>query len=218
MTQHLITEGHDSWVLAELWGKHLPNPKGYPSKEALTEKKFFKDAKGFDNVPRLISAILKTEGLTNLGIIVDANEKGVMSRWDTIKDRLEIKFGKDLLINITPDVGGLIIKEEGLPTIGVWIMPDNQSEGYLEHFLEGMIEAGDEVWEHARKVLKELPKKRFADKHEQKALVRTWLAWQKDPGLSYSMALKKGYFDAQANTIKPFVEWIASTFDLEPPN
>lgn len=154
------------------------------------DKKIFKDAKGFDNVPRLISATLKTEGLTNLGIIIDANEKGVGSRWDTIRGRLGIIFGQELLANINPDVSGLIIKEESLPTIGVWIMPDNQSEGYLEHFLERMIKAGDEVWEYARKVLKELPKKQFADKQEQKALVRTWLAWQKDPGLSYGMALK----------------------------
>lgn len=218
MIQHLITEGHDSWVLAELWEKHLPNPKGYPSRETLLEKKFFKDAKGFDNVPRLISTILKTEGLTNLGIIVDANEKGVASRWDTIKDRLEAKFGKEMLLNITPGVTGLILKKESLPTVGVWIMPDNQSNGYLEHFLEGMIQADDDVWVHARKVLSELPQnqKRFAAKHEQKALVRTWLAWQKDPGLSFGMALKKGYFDAHSDAIKPFIEWVTNTFDLEP--
>ena len=218
MKQHLIIEGHDSWVLGELLEKHLPTPKGYSSKESL--KEFFKAANGFDNVPRLISAILKIEGLTNLGIIVDANTKGAKSRWDVVKNRLNAVFSNDLLKKYAPKVGGIVVKEEGYPTVGVWIMPDNQSEGYLERFLAGMIPPKDKepLWNHTQHTLSELQKQSFCEFSEisyQKALVRTWLAWQKEPGLSYGLALRKGYFDDKVDAVKPFIEWIANTFELE---
>lgn len=223
MIQHLIIEGNDSWVLAELWRKHLPNPKGYPTKEILKAKGFFKPAGGYENVPRLISTTLLTEGLTNLGIVVDANEKGVENRWDAIRNRLQNKFRKEILANFSPEPGGIIVKAEGLPTVGVWIMPDNQTNGYLEHFLSDMIppKGKDELWNHTQQVLEDLQQQRFCEFskiHHKKALVRTWLAWQKEPGLSYGTALSMGYFDAEVETAKPFVEWIANTFELEPVN
>lgn len=219
MKQHLIIEGHDSWVLADLWGKHLPNPEGYPTKEYLKKKQFFKPANGYDNVPALISATLKIEGLTNLGIIVDANDKGIGSRWDAIKNRLSTKFGKEVLASADPKPGGIVV-QEGRLTVGVWIMPDNQSNGYLEHFLESMLppEGKAELWEYIRTTLKELQAQKFCEfeeKNYQKALVRTWLAWQKEPGLSYGTALSKGYLNPNVEAVKPFLEWITSTFELE---
>jgi len=38
-------------IWAELWGKHLPNPKGYPTQEILKEKGFFKSSNGYNNIP-----------------------------------------------------------------------------------------------------------------------------------------------------------------------
>jgi len=224
MKQHLIIEGQDSWVLAELWGKRLPNPKGYPTKEILKEKEFFKPANGYSNVPRLISATLKIEGLTNLGIIVDANDVGTGSRWDAIKNRLSAIFGEDVLANFSPKPEGVVIKKDGLLlTVGVWIMPDNQSNGYLEHFLENMLppEGKEDLWEYIGKALKELQNQEFCEFEEksfQKALVQTWLAWQKEPGLSYGTALSKGYFNPNAESVKPFLDWVENTFELEYPN
>lgn len=221
MKQHLIIEGHDSWVLAELWEKHLPNPKGLPTKDDLKKKQFFKPANGYDNVPALISATLKIEGLTNLGVIVDANDKGIGSRWDAIKNRLSDKFGMDVLANLSLQPGGTVIREEGVSlTVGVWVMPDNQSNGYLEHFLESMLppEGKIELWEYIRMALKELQSQKFCEfeeKNYQKALVRTWLAWQEEPGLSYGTALSKGYFNPNVEAVKPFLEWIENTFELE---
>jgi hypothetical protein len=221
MIQHLIIEGHDSWVLAELWEKHLPNPKGYPTKKILKEKGFFKPANGYDNIPRLVSVTLKTPDLTNLGIIVDANNMGVGSRWDAIKNCLSKKFGKETLAYLSPKPGGIVFREEGLPlTIGVWIMPDNQSNGYLEHFLESMLpsEGKAELWAYIGTTLKDLQAKKFCEFEEtgyQKALIRTWLAWQKEPGLAFGTALSKGYFNPHVDAVKPFLEWVSNTFELE---
>ncbi len=220
MKQYLITEGHDSWVLAELWGRHLPNPTGYPTQEILKQKGFFKSANGYNNIPRLVKATLMTEGLTNLGIIVDADDVGVKSRWDTLKNCLSIKFEKDVLAKYNPQPGGMVIREEGLPLIGIWIMPDNQSNGYLEHFLENMLpsEGKQDLWAHIQTTLKDLEAQKFCEfdkRNYQKALVRTWLAWQKEPGLSFGTALSKGYFNPQVEAVKPFLEWIEHTFILE---
>ncbi len=220
MIQHLIIEGHDSWVLAELWGKHLPNPKGYPTEEVLKNKKFFKPAGGYNNVPRLVSTTLKTEGLTNLGIIVDADEMGAISRWDAIKNRLAEKFKKEILDNLKPQPGGIVIKHEGLPTVGIWIMPDNQMNGYLEHFLFNMVppEGKQQLWTHAQQTIQDLRQKdfcEFTETQRPKALIRTWLAWQKDPGLSYGTALSAGYFNAKTVGVEHFISWISRTFELE---
>ncbi len=192
--------------------------------EILKEKEFFKPANGYNNVPRLVSATLKIEGLTNLGIIVDANDGGVGNRWDAIKNRLSEKFERDVLTNFSPKSGGIVIREEGSPlTVGVWIMPDNQSNGYLEHFLESMLpsEGKADLWGYIGTTLKDLQSQKFCEfekKNFQKVLVRTWLAWQKEPGLSYGTALSKGYFNPNVEAMNPFLEWIASTFNLEEVN
>ena len=220
MIQHLIIEGHDSWVLAELWGKHLPNPKGYETDKDLKNKQFFKSANGYDNVPRLISATLKTADLTNLGVIVDANEKGAANRLQAIKHRLSDYFRNEILAKINLQPGGIVVKEDDKPlTVGIWIMPDNQSNGYLEHFLESMLppEGKKDLWGHVQTTLKDLQAQHFCEFEEiafQKAVIRTWLAWQKEPGLSYGTALSKGYFNPNVNTINPFLNWLANTFEL----
>ena len=73
---------------------------------------------------------------TVLGIMLDANGNPE-GRWQAIAGRLR-KAGIEL--PSFPQHEGVVIDSApstGLPCVGVWMMPDNQSPGELEDFLAG---------------------------------------------------------------------------------
>lgn len=98
-------------------------------------------------------------------------------------------------------------------------MPDSDNNGYLEHFLAKLAPQADELWKHTESTLEQLGKMAFPNKFSpvrlQKALVNTWLAWQKEPGKRFGDAVKAGYFDAKSPAADAFVDWMTNTFELE---
>ena len=72
------------------------------------------------------------DGLETLGIVIDADENA-MNRWQAVRNRLS-QAGYPSLPKI-PDKCGTIIPGDAdidLPTVGVWLMPDNAADGMLE--------------------------------------------------------------------------------------
>jgi hypothetical protein len=115
---------------------------------------------------------------------------------------------------------GIVIEILPTLTIGIWVMPDNVSNGYLEHFLAKLAPQEDQVWKHTETAIEHLSKQefcKFSPVRQQKALVHTWLAWQKEPGKRFGDAVKAGYFDANAPAADAFVDWMKRTFELETP-
>ena len=158
-------------------------------------------------------------GLTNMGIIVDANNVGVKHRWDRLKTILANsgKFDQHKLDAHENVGGGKIITAENM-TIGVWIMPNNKDLGYLEHFLERLIPEND-LWQRTQSTvdwLKADNLQLFADIKKQKALLHTWLAWQKEPGKPFGVAAQSGYFNTSAPLLIDFEKWFSATFVLAP--
>ena len=53
----------------------------------------------------------------------------------------------------------------GQPSIGVWLMPDNQSTGELEDFVAQMIPPGDPVWPRSEYYIEGIPEpdRKFTD-------------------------------------------------------
>lgn len=87
---------------------------------------------------------------------------------------------------------GLVIENEAGKRFGVWIMPDNRMEGYLETFLRSLIPKGqEEVWKLACHSVAEarLLGAKCREVHVPKANLYTWLAWQDSPGQSPGAAL-----------------------------
>lgn len=219
MAQQLIVEGNDAISIANLLKKRrLLPPEGYHEPVKFRDE-FIKNAGGFNKVPKALEEALDNPALTNIGVIVDANDAGAEKRWDTIIAVLTTKLDPESIEKHVESGSGKIIKAEHL-TIGIWIMPDNQNNGYLEHFLSSLIPAEDKIWPFVQKqvdALKQQGLQVFSDAKKQKALLHTWLAWQKEPGKPFGQAAELGYFDVNSPMLENFEQWFRATFILSKP-
>ncbi len=95
--------------------------------------------------------------------------------------------------------------------------PKNADNGYLEHFIENLIEKDDWVLSEAKDKVDELLTKddcRFTEVKKQKAVIYSWLAWQESPGLPFSTAMKSKSLNAPAEMAQSFLNWIKNTFEF----
>ncbi len=218
MAQQLIVEGSDAIVVADICIKReLPPPKGYADKQKFIDE-FVVSAGGYNYAITAFRQALDNPDLNRIGIILDADDKGATPRWDTLKNILHEKFPDFDSSPYSLTLKGLVIEILPSLTIGIWVMPDNNNKGYLEHFITKLAPQEDELWLHANDAVEKLSKEdfnKFSPIRKQKALVHTWLAWQKEPGKPIGAAIQAGYFDANAPAADAFVDWIGRVFELE---
>jgi hypothetical protein len=216
MGQALIVEGNDAIVIANLLRKRkLPPPIGYEVAQKFKEK-FVKTALGVGNLRIALEEVLNDNSLTNIGIIIDADDKGYQQRLKSVQSMLQDKLGELRLEPLILPDGGQVLYYPNL-VIGIWIMPNNQNEGYLEHFLAKLIPETDALWPLAEKqieTLKQMGLQAFSEPKKQKALLHTWLAWQQEPGKPFGQAAELGYFDINADVLLHFEAWFKATFRL----
>ncbi|MEM6403418.1 MAG: DUF3226 domain-containing protein, partial [Cyanobacteria bacterium P01_D01_bin.116] len=161
----------------------------------------------------LIATELKASGLTNLGLIVDADDD-CKSRWESIRNAC-LKIMPDFPQKL-PDTGLIHQINNGIK-FGVWIMPDNQQQGMLETFLSCMIDDENKpTWQYAQQVVPEA-KNRGAlckDSHLDKANIYTWLAWQNEPGRQLHDAIKQRILNPNHPKANVFFNWFKDLYDL----
>ena len=152
-----------------------------------------------------------------LGLIVDA-DNSCASRWQSIRDACENSI-PDLPKDIPQQ--GLVhdtVKKNGKPVkFGVWIMPDNQTEGMLETFLAYLVKDESEaLWQYSQQVVSEAKSKgaTYKPTHVHKANIHTWLAWQDEPGNQLHIAVKKKILDPQHPKAQNFVNWFKTLYKL----
>ena len=169
------------------------------------------------NLPILLAQI-KAGDIDKFGIILDAdfppnNRGGFTSRYKLITNQLK-DFGYIIPRKTAFTKGSVFAHSDGLPDIGLWIMPDHQGDGMLENFIESIISSESDqqsLLSYADSVIDKLPIKLFNEKlRSSKAKVFTWRAWQNRPGLPLNKALNDGIL----NTSKApnFEVWLKSTF------
>jgi len=170
----LIVEGDDDlYTVVELMKAHI----GWP-KEKKNAPVPIKAAGGVDKIlePGYLPVELRTTGVT-LGIVLDADTTPG-GRYESIRN-LCIGTFPQLPKEMPPD--GLITENEDDKRLGLWIMPDNASEGALETFLRFLIpESSPALWELATgsvTAARELGAS-CRECHIEKANLYTWLAWQ----------------------------------------
>lgn len=219
MAQQLIVEGKDAIFLANICKKRgLNPPTGYETEKKFKHE-FVKIARGIGNVSFALTEALNKPDIKNIGIVVDANKVGPKSRFDalvhTISESLELNKAIEYSLDSAGFVGNFIA---GL-RIGIWVMPDNISNGYLEHFAASLINSGDPTFEFAQEKLVEYRGTdycNFKEVKQQKALVHTYLALQKEPGHPLGLAVKEKYLNAHSKKADAFVTWFENTFELSP--
>jgi hypothetical protein len=224
MAQKLIVEGdNDIHVITRFClQKGIKNIIEYED-ETEYKLQFVYNAGGKGKAKKGLRIILEQEDkdLKNIGIVLDADfktENACMDTWLSLRNIL-LEFGYTNLPN-NPQIGGTIIIQEGKPKIGIWIMPDNQNSGYLEHFYEQLLIENDELWIEANDKIESLiteNRNRFSDTAKQKAKVHTWLSWQQKPELAMGLSIKEyeDLFDLNKEISQSFFNWFINTFDVK---
>jgi hypothetical protein len=217
MAQRLIVEGKDAIALSEICRKRgLSAPKDYKSPSKY-KAEFVKPADGVDKVKLVLREELQSPDVTNIGVILDANDVGVEGRFSALKNIIEETLNLTIPKETTISESGFHYKNETL-TIGIWVMPNNVDNGYLENFICSMIsEKEADLWNFVNEKVDELIDKKlqkFSAVKKQKALLHTYLAWQESPGLPMGTALTSNFIDANSHAADSFVKWFQKVFDL----
>ena len=158
---------------------------------------------------------LKTPRLKSLGIMIDSNDDA-LGRYGRVAKKCVAM--SEYLPNAPEDEGVVVENEEGL-RLGIWLMPDNRSQGMLETFLAYLItESSSDLWAYATETV-DCSKERgatYRDAHYDKARIHTWLALNDPPGQSFQVAIMKGMLDPGRKEAFAFIRWFCRLFDVEP--
>ena len=172
-----------------------------------------KDKRGIENLLETLDAELDAGGLERLGVILDADMTPA-SRWQSLRS-IFAQSGCPLPDQADPL--GTVVELSGrtLMRVGVWVMPDNEAVGMLEDFVRSLVPAGDALLVFAEECVDEVIARdcRFRPSYRSKALIHTWLSWQKEPGTPLGLAIKNHELDAGADYALPLIGWLRRMFD-----
>lgn len=207
----LLVEGQDDkHAIYHLLQRHnvscaeAPLARGRPIPEA--------PGSGKDALLNVIGLAVRSNTGRSAGFVFDANSRPT-DRWRAVASRLR-HVGVDVPDRIPAD--GFVGESREFSTrVGVWLMPDNRRTGSLEHFLTDLVDPDSRLLRYAQAATEEAEARgaRFAAQDRQKALVHTWLAWQREPGLRYGTAIRAKYFRHDAPVAATFVDWYRRLYD-----
>ena len=165
------------------------------------------DKEGKDNLLKSVRGEILAEDRVAVGILLDANDD-LNARWQAVTGRLR---DADVQPPDSPAPNGTII--EGSPRVGVWLMPDNNSPGELEDFVERMIPHNDAVWPLSQNYISSIPvaDRKFAKGKTTRAKVHAWLAAREEPR-KMGQAIGVGDLDAKTVEAQHFVVWLRQLF------
>lgn len=206
----LLVEGdNDLHVICNLCSKHQL-PKTFSVEVSKPE--------GIDALLASLPVKLKEENLRTLGIVVDADQD-LSKRWEEVCKQLNASGYQDIPA-FPPAQGWVYTPSElsELKRIGVWLMPNNQLPGILEDFVTHLIPPGDTLRPKVESVLQEIEDACLnlykVPNLRVKALIYTWLAWQKKPGEPMGRAISQRVLSHDSPLAFTFVEWLQHLFEL----
>lgn len=149
-----------------------------------------------------------------LVLVLDADHEptgGPIKRWREVIAALR-ETGYAVPENISTE-NGLIYDLDDGRRVAVWLFPDCKSAGALEEFMiRALIPADDGLLRVASDIVGKLEERRFPSKYDRKAEVRTWLAWQKRPGLPPGRAVAEKIIIPEETRLGRFLAWLRQAF------
>lgn len=136
---------------------------------------------------RLNVLLISSEELEVIGVILDADAPNLAGKWQSVSTLLT---GAGYVVPDAPNREGTILSLEGRPTVGIWLMPDNQVDGMLEDFCLRL--APNASVAYASQCVAEAlhsGHSTFTPTHTAKATIHTYLAWQDEPGMPLGLAV-----------------------------
>lgn len=169
------------------------------------------DCEGIDNLTQEITVRFKLPD-TTIGIIVDA-DTNLENRLTALKNILTIQGFT--IPEVLPNEG-IICSNGDNKKVGVWIMPNNNANGILEDFITFLVPHTDMLLSVVNSTLDHIEEKKlnnYFPKDKSKAVIHTWLAWQKDPGIPMGQAITKRYLSTDEATCLLLIQWLKILFN-----
>ena len=168
-----------------------------------------KRRRGVGDVLKNFTTQFKVDGREAVGIVTDANGD-LISRWEEIIKQLPDDFGN---IPSSPNHAGTILTRSNGQRFGIWLMPNNQSDGEFEYFIEQLIFDEDRIWDQAQHYVHNIhPEDQlFIERKRKKAEIRAWLAVREQPGL-LGQAVQANNLNLDAPLARIFSAWLSNLF------
>lgn len=204
----LVEGGSDKYAIANLMGNYTNWPRDDHPVD-------IKDEGGVEKILDKVTFDTYIKSCSTLGIVIDADEN-INSRWESIKT-----ICRDHFPNLPDNLQKKwVISTNQNKRLGVWIMPDNNSNGMMETFLSTLVtnNEGHALLEYSKKVVADAKLKYsapFINNHNDKAILHSWLAWQNPPGEAFGNAIAKKILDPLSPTAVYFANWFCELFNLE---
>jgi hypothetical protein len=173
----------------------------------------------FPTLVKVLIQQMNSGDVARLGVIADADHTsggGIKERWQKFREAFD--DGGYNMAEAPPKLrylGSHLSHRDGLPDIGLWLMPDHQTNGMLEDFIiaSGTVsEVQQELRTRAEGAWQQLPTKLFSEYHESKATLYTWIAWQKRPGLGLGTIVGEPLLDTGSEAYDGLTRWLKKTF------
>lgn len=162
---------------------------------------------------------LRSGLVTHLGIVIDADfstnpNDGFTATYNKVLAIVtEYGYSKPENMPIRNLQGFTLTHPKKLPTIGAWIMPDNQSDGYLEHFCINAADPSErKMLDHAKRSISALKTQKFPPHFLAKAETATWLAWQASPGQGLNSLIGNKLIDTNSPAYEGLLRWLVTIF------
>jgi len=165
----------------------------------------------------LLKRLYQKEGITHLGMVIDADYpqygEGYKKSLNDIHNIIK-KHQYNELDGLSPGLS--FSHNNGFMPFGLWIMPDNYSDGMFEDWVEKCIKDVDRypLLEHAKVVIKGLPEVRFKEIQRTKAEISTWMAWQEKPGEGLHKIIPRKFIDLNCVPFINLIEWIKRIYSI----
>lgn len=151
---------------------------------------------------------LNDGSITNLALIVDADYAQDDWGFEKTKNKVIREVKKHGFIDEPKD--GCFSHPDGLNPVGLWVMPNNKSDGMFEDWLKGaVIHSERPLLDKAVSVISALTPKKFKDIHRSKAEIGTWSSWQKIPDYGPKIAIKESLIDINYSGL---IDWLKRVY------
>ncbi|KXK51249.1 MAG: hypothetical protein IPM61_08405 [Chlorobi bacterium] len=166
---------------------------------------------GWEKLRDTLDVELDASDLQRLGILVDANGHPDR-RYQSLQEFFQKHGYGDFPSK--HDALPAIVDHAGKPRIGIWLMPNNTDSGTLEDFLRMLIPEPNTLWSRAETCVGSIPaeERLFSESDRKKAVTHTYLAWQKQPGNPFGIAVSSGAFNPQAAAAQKLRDWFTQLF------
>jgi hypothetical protein len=159
---------------------------------------------------------------SRVGLVVDADQQAINSSDGFANTRTAINGHLTSLsfkaLAQASGTSGFLADANAKPKVkvGAWIMPDNRSDGYLEHFVSQVVAAAEaDRYRFAADLASRVadgkhngPPFNFKPHHRPKAELGTWLAWSDPPRMSLGAVASAGLLDQQHAQFQELMQWL----------